>query len=221
MEKTKDQSLVAVKDIEIVITKSDFEMGIATIVNDTVETYGLFSLRSPDGKDKFKCRFPLMIPLNMIDVSKDISNGDTILRYKKSDVIINRMSFFKGPKPANAFLNLFLTAKFNITPTELVRVFNGNIKLNGASTGVGSEVVELMVSELTRWSKDTSIPFRMKRGSVPENEFVILPIKEVARVSSVFSALSFEDVKKSVQASVLITRTGQDQTISPVEQAVF
>lgn len=220
LDKTNEHSLVALKDIEVIIKRSDFEMGIATIVNDTVESYGIFDLRSPDGKDNFQCRFPLIVALNMIDVYKD-DNGDTILKYKKSDIIVTSMTYFKGPKPANAFLNLFLTAKFKLTPSELVKVFNTNITSNGASTGVGSEVVELMVAELTRWSKDVSVPYRMKSGKVPKDELEILPIKEVARVTSVFSALSFEDVKKSVQASVLITRTGQEQTISPVEQAVL
>ena len=218
LEKRGD-ALVALQPIRVVLAKTDFETNLATEVDDTIHTYGVFNIESLDGKDKFDVKFPLIISLNVIE--RESTNGNIYLIYQPNEILISRMGYFKGPKQAIAFLDLLIAGKFDtLSPEELVAAFNDNMKLNGASSGIQSEIVEAMVSELIRWSKDQSVPFRLKTGKVPDTERVFLTIKETARSSSVFSALAFEDVKKAVQSAVLMTRTKQKQRYSPIEKSL-
>ena len=216
----KGDSLVALAPIEILIPKRNFDVNIASEVDETIQTFGSFLIMA--GKKKFKVKFPLKLALNVFERTSD--SEFVILAYKANDIVIDKMTYFKGPKPANVFLDLFTSGKFvDMTQEELVKLLNDNVRLNGASTGMNSELAEVMISELVRYKKDPSIPYRMVSNKVeetPENA-IFMPIKDVARVSSVFAALAFEDIKKAVQASVFMTRTDQTQVVSPIEKAVL
>jgi hypothetical protein len=84
---------------------------------------------------------------------------------------------------------------------------------------VQSALIEGMIGELCRYSEDDTKPFRLalKDKNVTRDQFIMVNIKDVARLSSVFSAISFEDIKKSLESSVLMTRNNSEQAISPVE----
>jgi hypothetical protein len=49
----------------------------------------------------------------------------------------------------------------------------------------------------------------------------MVPIKKIAEVSSVFNAISFENLNQAIQTSVKSTRSGRKQRISPVEKTIF
>ena len=92
--------------------------------------------------------------------------------------------------------------------------------MHGIKFKVQSVLIEAMASEMIRYKKNEAIPFRMVmhlKNVDMKNDYFIMPIKDIARTTSVFNALSFEDIKKSMQASVLMTRSGQAQRQSPVE----
>lgn len=216
----QNNTLVAVAPLKIILNKSDFKNNIAMDVNDTVETFGIFQITSMDGKESFDVSFPIIINLNINE--REETTEHVILSYKENDIIIEKMVYIDGPKQANRFLDLLIGGKFlNKGQEELVTMFTDNMRLNGANVGVQSELIEAMISELFRWEKDNSIPFRMKTNKVSEDEYTFLSIKDVARSSSVFNTLSFEDVKKSLQSSILMTRNGTKQRISPIEKSVL
>lgn len=218
MEKRGD-TLVALKPCKIILNKADFDNDISKEVNDKIQTFGIFNIHSLDDKDKFKCRFPIIIDLNVNN--KEVVDGKVILYYEANDIIIESMTFNNGAKQANRFLDLLITAKFEgITQEDMLQIFLDNMSLNGANIGVQSEVAEVMISELVRWKKDNTIPFRLKIGKVPDDEFEFMSIKDVARVSSVFNTLAFEDVKKALQSSVLMTKQNRPQRYSPVEKVI-
>ena len=76
------------------------------------------------------------------------------------------------------------------------------------------------MSELVRWDKDETKPLRLalKDKSVSKRDFKLISIKEVTRVTSVFNAISFEDINKSLQSAVIMSRGEKDQIVSPVEK---
>lgn len=216
----RNNSLIAVSPLKIVLNKSDFKNNIAIDVNDTVETFGIFKVHSLDSTDVFDVSFPIIINLNISERKED--KDFVTLIYQANDIIIERMTYIDGPKQANRFLDLLIGGKFlDKTQEELVIMFTTNMGLNGANVGVQSELIEAMVSELVRWEKDNSIPFRMKSGKVPDDQYTFLSIKDVARTSSVFNTLSFEDVKKSIQSSILMSRNNTKQRTSPIEKSVL
>jgi hypothetical protein len=215
----KDLSLVAVDDCKIILDKEDFATKLAVEVDDTIETFGVFIITSADGKSRFKSKFPIVLALNSYD--RETTSTSVILSYKKGEIIIDQMGFFKGPKPAIRFLDLLTTGKFDtLNGEDLVNLFINNLNLNGIGSGVQNEIIEVMVSEMVRWKQDPGIAYRLKYGKVAEDDFELMNIKDIARTASVFSAVSFEDVKKAVQSAVLISRTGQKQTYSPIESAI-
>ena len=218
MEK-RNESLIALKPLKIILNKNDFDNGISSEINDKIETFGIFKITSLDEKDKFDCKFPIIIQLN-INIKEKVDDK-VVLIYEANDIIIDKMGFSNGAKQANKFLDLLITGKFEgLTQEDLVNIFLNNMKLNGASLGVQSEIVEAMVSELVRWKKDPSVPFRMKTGKNSDDEFEFMSIKDVARASNVFNTLAFEDVKKALQSSVLMTRKKQKQKQSPIEKFI-
>jgi len=214
----KDNSLIVLKPIKLYIPKLNFESNLASIEDSNIIAFGIFSFESMDGKDKFDCRFPLRIKLNFFKME---SEGDNyIFYYEKDDVIIEQMVFVDNVKEANAFMNLLNGAKISVSsPQELIDAFYGNMNLNKVRIKVPSELIEAMISEMVRWDKDIAIPFSTKVGTpgVKDSDFVLINIKDIPRVTSVFSAISFEDVKKALQASVFMTRTNQLQSIGPIE----
>lgn len=212
-------SLIAADSFRIVLDKASFDSGLAAEVDSTIYTFGIFDIESLDGKDKFKSSFPMQISLN---VFKRTAESDKIyLYYEKNNIVIDNMTYFQNAKAAIAFLGLLTSGKFNdLSAAELTRIFKQNMKMNGTNTRVPSELVEAMISELVRWKQDVSIPFRLKYGQVPDDDYVLLNIKDISRVTSVFGAISFEDVKKALQAAVYMTRTDQVQTRSPIESVM-
>ena len=215
----KNLSLIAVDNCKIVLNKEDFVTKLAVEVDDTIETFGVFIITSEDGKVKFQAKFPVILTLNSYD--REVVNDTVVLSYKKGEIIIDQMGYFKGPKPAIKFLDLLTTGKFdNLSGEDLVNLFINNLALNGISSGVQNEIIEVMVSEMVRWKQDPSVAYRLKYGKVSADDFELMNIKDIARTTSVFSAISFEDVKKAVQSAVYISRTGQKQTYSPIENAI-
>jgi hypothetical protein len=58
-----------------------------------------------------------------------------------------------------------------------------------------------------------------KKGVSP-TDYTLINIKDIGRNRSVFGALSFEDVKKSLQAGVYLSRTKSMDNVSPVDDLI-
>lgn len=214
LEKSGD-SLVAKDDFEIYIERENLGTNIAKDVDDKLEVFGIFKLKHK-GKS-YKCRLPLVIQLNVF--KRDVKDGYVILSYTKNDRVVNSMGFFPGVKHANVFVDLLIGGKFDsLTPIEFANMLKGNLDLNKTRTGIPVELIEAMASELYRSAENDAIPYRLSEGGEPR----LLSIKDVARVSSVFGAISFENVKTALQSAVKISsQKGHAQAVSPVEYNIF
>lgn len=212
---------VAIKPLNILIPKQNIDSGVATMIDDKIHTFGIFEFESTDGKDRFACNYPLELILNIFDMDKD--EDYFILKYDTDDVIIESMGFIPNAKRANGFMNFLTQGKIVASSKEdLVDIFRNNMTMNGVSMNVASEIVEAMISEMIRYKKDLAMPFRLveEQPGVQPDDFSLINIKDIARLSSVFGAISFEDVKKALQAGVYITRTGQEQFVPPTESVL-
>lgn len=218
----KGESLIVLKPIKVYIPKANFESDLSRIEDTYIITFGVFNFTSLDGKEKFNVKLPLRIRISFYKME---SEGDfLVFTYDTNDVMIEKMVFIDNVNEASSFLNLFNSAKVKAnTPEDLVGIFFDNMDLNKISTRVPSELVEAMISELVRWDKDSSVPFRMQYGKtgIKPGDFTPINIKDIPRVTSVFSAISFEDVKKALQAGVYMTRTNQKQSIGPIETVLY
>ena len=218
----KGTSLVCKQAVKIIIPKTNFDNNLSEFKDSQIITQGLFKMSSMDGKDNFEVKLPLSIKLNFYDMTSDSDNF--YFPYKENDVIIEDMVFIPNVKQASAFLNLLTAGKINTNSfTDTVDVFKKSMSYNKVNINVPSELVECMIAEMARYKNDTTIPFRIAYGTikgVSESDYMMFNYKDIARMTSVFGAVSFEDIKKSMQSAVFMTRTNQDQTITPTESVL-
>jgi hypothetical protein len=75
---------------------------------------------------------------------------------------------------------------------------------------------------MARWDKDPSVPLRvpLAASKADETAFRMAKLKELPRLSSVFTGLGFEDIQLAVQSGVRKTATGEPQQISPMEELI-
>jgi hypothetical protein len=218
-------TVIANDDNVVLIISSDLiDNEIAEVHSEHIDTLGFFEIRHYSSPDKFKswnATIPFNIKLNILRMEKE-SDG-VHLYYNKNDIIINSTEFFRKADNVNKFLSLLTTSKIKVkNPTKLVSLFKENATKNDIKLAVPSVAIEAMISELIRWNKDTTRPLRiaLKNKDVKITDFTLVSMKEVSRLTSVFNAISFEDINKSVQAGVSMTRNNQEQIISPVEKLI-
>lgn len=225
--KQENDQMIATKEITVQLHQEMFDNNLTEIKDDNIETIGFleFKIWTNREKNEFtlkKLVFPMTILINATSVYKE---GDYICNdYSPNDIIIEKciyaLSATIGAKNANGFLNLLIIGKITPEkPEDLIEIFKNAIKLNGVGMNVQSALIEGMIGELCRYSEDDTIPFRLaiKNNKATKDQFKMTNIKDVARLTSVFSAISFEDIKKSLESSVLMTRNNSEQSISPVE----
>lgn len=218
----KNASLICKTAVRIIIPKTNFDNNLSEFKDSQIITQGLFKMSSMDGKDNFEVKLPLSVKLNFYNMTSDSDNF--YFPYKEHDVIIEEMVFIPNVKQASAFLNLLTAGKINTNSfTDTVDVFKKSMSYNKVNINVPSELVECMIAEMARYKNDTTIPFRIAYGTidgVSASDYTMFNYKDIARMTSVFGAVSFEDIKKSMQSAVFMTRTNQDQTITPTESVL-
>lgn len=220
----KDGKIIANSKLQVIISKELFDDGIATFVDTAVHTLGFFIFKvysSADGS-KFKlyqCNLPIVVSLNAFSISNDSDNY--YIEFEKDDIILNSTSYVKRVNAVNDFLKFMISAKLNVTkPDELIKLFQQNAAMNDTRIASQPSIVEALAAELVRWDKDETKPLRLalKDKGVSIKDFKLVNIKEISRVTSVFNAISFEDINKSIQSAVIMSRNNKEQITSPVEK---
>lgn len=225
--KQENDQMIATREITAQLHQDMFDDNLAEVKDDNVETIGFieFKIWTNREKNEFilkKLIFPMTIVVNASTIYKE---GEYYcIDYFPNDIIIEKciyaLSATIGAKNANGFLNLLTTGKIRPEkPEDLIEIFKNAIKLNGVGMNVQSALIEGMIGELCRYSEDDTVPFRLAliNKKTGKDDFMMVNIKDLARLTSVFSAISFEDIKKSLELSVLMTRNNSEQSISPVE----
>lgn len=214
--------VTAKKDLVIKLNKENFNTGFAKEVDSTIATYGIFEISDLEDKSSFDCFFPLVMKLNVFTRDDEDSKYVKLL-YRKDEIVADTVVSVGSAKDISLFLGYLMRGAVDIEkPEDLVEAFKGNMLGNGISSNVPSALLEIMIGDMYRYSKDTTIPLRIALANpkVQPTDFEIVNIKELSRLSSVFNAISFEDMKKALQASVAITRSGKLQTPSPIESVL-
>ena len=219
-----DNRITAKKHIKVLIAKQMFEDGLAQVVDTDVQTLGFFIMRVSDDasfskyKD-YQVNLPVVVKINAFTMREDSENVQIV--FEPDDVIIESKSYFKKVDTVNKFLNFLIAAKINVrNPEDLIGLFAKNAQMNDTRVASQPVVIEAITSELVRWDKDETKPLRLalKDKSVSKRDFKLISIKEITRVTSVFNAISFEDINKSLQSAVIMSRGEKDQIASPVEK---
>lgn len=217
----KEASLVAKKDMAVLVPKELFEDSIAVVEETTVRTLGFINFVDKDAKIMYPLNIPVSISLNAYN-SEETSKGKLIL-YEKGDIIIESLTYIKRVGDVNQFMKYLVGSKINVSnPEDLVKLFMMSASMNGVKLAALPSVIEAIVAELVRWDKDEtkSLRLALKDKKVKKTDFKTVSIKEICRLTSVFNAVSFEDIKKSLQSAVVMSRSDSEQIISPVEKVI-
>lgn len=224
---TEDNKIIANERIDIILDKNFFDDEISSFTDDRVNTLGIFTFRVYKSSDKLDeyIDYLLNLPASIyINNYNNYTVGDNIFfSYDKDDIICNFMTLIPNVKSTDSFLNYLQTCKIPLNDFEdLVGLYNASVNLNNVGSPVQSFIIEAMVSELTRYKEDELELLRvaLKNPKVTKKDFQVIRIKDVARTTSTFNAISFEDMNKSLTVGVDISRFKRKQRISPLENVI-
>lgn len=228
--------LVNVHELLIYIPKVYFELEISEMKGSILSTIGIFKFGvkfTEGGEDNY---FVLNTP-NTIDIPyEEYYETKTMLKddieetayfvfvLHSGDVFLQSEEIISSVKNVEKFINLLHSGHLpKISYSALYKQYQQVQQDNGIVFDVPSSMLEGSIAEIARSSKNIRVPLRMVKGATgkPE-EFVLINIKALPRLTNTFAGLSFEDINTSLVSSISRKRSGQgDTNTSPMEEILY
>lgn len=174
----------------------------------------------------FGIRLPARVRVRYADASIETDeDGDKVRVFssRAGDILIEDVNVVQSSDNVSGLFRVLASARITgVSYVDLASLFIDGAKLNGAGTGVTRSVLEAAISEMARWSKDTSVPLRipLAAGKATEEDFRFVKLKDLPRLNSVFTGVGFEDIQLAVQSGVRKTMSGEPQRQSPMEDLI-
>lgn len=217
----------------------DPDKNMATFYGNKIETIGMIFFRifksedDTNGGSLFQLKLPQNIFINYSDIklgkgklAKSLDEDEYyILTINKNMVFIDSVvTICSGNNIANT-ANLFNTAKVpqNINYGELLDIYLSSTELNKTDYREQNVILEACISAICRNKDNLDEPFRMllaKNPNTSELNYKMISIKDLAMLSSTFSALSSEDINRAILSSVNKARTNGLEDESPIEKTI-
>ena len=229
---TEGDSIIVKWDrIEILIPESYFnDPPLAEDLGNTVEVLSFIDVRAyekPDSSPRlFGIRLPARLRINYLQASTEIDeDGERVHVFttRQGEVLVDDVNAVQSSDNVTALFRVMASARITgVSYADLSSLFIDGAKLNGAKTGVTPSILEALISEMARWSEDTSVPLRIPlvAGKATESDFQVVKLKDLPRLNSVFTGLGFEDVQLAIQSGVRKTLNKEPQRESPMERLV-
>ena len=233
IKRVGESVVIDAEAFEILLPREYFATGIAEIVGTAVETIGIFEFHVTSAPGKKPRKYQLNIPSTIrIDFSEESDlkiasenedEEDTVyrvLRLNRGDVLLKTEGIVTSPKNVMAFIDLLKIGRLPKTRYEFI--FRQLVRVqedNNTPLRAPSSILEGVVAELTRWSKDPEVPFRIALANgAKEEEFESINLKDLPALTSTFDGLSFEDaINKALLLGISRTKRGKEEKISPME----
>ena len=218
--------------------ESQINSAVAFMDGDAVTTVGIFNMRffpseETSQRDKVPLRtfnYPSPITTYPDDVVKmSLTLGDAeesvyyVLKYTRGSIMMP----VNNPKDSGnceKFLNMMMRGKIpnSIPYSQILEIWNKNFNINGIAPGVPSVILQAIIAEQARCKDDPTQPFRKEigKGKAGEHDYTFANVRTVASYTSVFNALTFEDMSQMLTTSINMTRSGTKQNRSPVEKVL-
>ena len=237
LTKTKSNTYVcSCAKINVFVPKYYFDKELAVPMGDIIQTLGIIYLEAfasdTSKPETYKISMPLSLELKFTDSHteirqfKDMSSKDEFVVYTtyKNDIVLNKSTHIVNYSSTKLFLDSLMQAKLpeNIEYSKIVDMIKANAAMNNMNLGVPSLIIEIMVSELMRDSRDNTIPYRVVAGKTgSEFGYEAVKIKDIPNLSSVFAGLSFENVNEAIMNGLTTSKNNKDQKVSPTEQVLY
>ena len=233
----QDKEVTYLKEgyIEVYLPKWLQENDLIEDTGKSASVIGVFLFRHSKNEDMSGAKlYELKLPVRMTFFYAEKFNKNTKLNNLPEDnYIVYKLypnSIFNQSNihvmdilDVYAFLSMITGGKLPDTTkySERLTLLLKNLQLNGTDLKIPYTLIEIMVSELARSTKDLAIPFRIEAGKTgKELGYEQVSIKELAMNNSTFSALTFEDLNQAIISSVNKTRNNSPERDTPVETVI-
>ena len=213
---------------------------LAYDTGESVNMIGLFYIRFFDTDsitNEYRHKYPLYTIRypNIIETrpsganSKEIMTfGDSpdiyrIMRYYKGDILMDATSK-KSPQNVELFTKLILAGKVpsSLSYDDVYFAWEECFKINGVSSAIPATLMQAIIAKLCRNSENSMEEFRFLAGKENVNpyNFTMLSMNQASAYSSVMSSMSFERYAEKLTTSIVMSREGIEQEVSPIEKVI-
>ena len=228
-----DNKMIFTGDGEIIyyIPEKYFDLNVASIIGEVIETMGIFAYGLFDKTGKqlafkhFKC--PTMIQCKPSKIDKingfqlegsKSPKSYRLLHFSKDDELVCSTAIPQSVDNVEKFMNLLIRGNLPdyIPYNELQDYVIKNAELNGFNYGISNQIVGLLISELCRSTEDLSKPFRFS-DMKDMLDYVMIPIMRVPKYTSPYTALVSENPDEAVAGALTTKGTAH----SPLEKVMM
>jgi hypothetical protein len=217
--------------VEFLIHESSFQdPPIAEDFGDSVDALMFLTVRATEKINSKPRIFSFNLPVRLrVYYSNQTTEADSegenyrVFSANEGEVIFTTMRFVQSfDNVINLFAILASARITNVDYEELANLFITGSNLNGSNLGVSRVLVEAMISDMARWTKDRSVPLRLalSQGKAKPEDFSFVKLKDLPRLNSAYAGIGFEDIQLAVQTGVRQTMQKVPQRISPIEEVL-
>ena len=236
--KKDNKILLNAECMKAYIPKKMFKKGLNEILGDKLSIMGLFNFRfsndenSIDKQPIHTFTFPSMMiskPSSIKEQELELFEGSGVQKYVvatyyRDEEIMCTTSVVADIDNVEKFINLLIEGNLpNTIPyNKILELFIKNMEINKQNLGVSAVVLSVVISEIYRYKKDHSVPFRKVygKGNAGELDYKPANSREICANNSTFSALTFEDIDTMLVTSINKSRYKRKENESPVEQII-
>jgi hypothetical protein len=230
----RDGNIIAKRDLEIYLPISYFEIAGTEDFGHSIQCLGILPYSAiVEGKpEKIQLiKIPTLLILNKYDFRLDTiklisATDDVITLMYPQDSIIGAASVVKSGASTSMFVNYLLKGKL---PTKLVAyddifdLLKMNLNINSINLGMPDSALEILIANLCRYKGDRTKRFATvygKSDTVSPYDYVIVSTRELTKLLSTFSGISFENIKPMLTNGIIRSRKGMKEPVSPIEAVI-
>lgn len=146
-----------------------------------------------------------------------------VFRLTKGDKFLANVNIEQSAVAVKDFVFMLHGGKIPgfVAYSDIIKLYHDALNTNKVNLKSNSLTYELIISELCRAKSDIEVPYRKSLKKNPsEYDYVSINLKEIPRINSTFTALTFENIDESIISSVKRTNTGGEETPSPLESVI-
>jgi len=141
-----------------------------------------------------------------------------------SDIFLSPAYHISSADDLNRFIKFLIDGKLpsDIEYSKLPSLVSESMNFNRASLGVPDFIIEMVMSELARDRNDMNTPYRFTVGKTgKESGYATTKIGDIPKMTSVFSAIAFEDINSALASAVTISKNNKKNKIPPTEEMLY
>ena len=142
-----------------------------------------------------------------------------MLHFKNGDELICNINVPADVGNVEKFVNLLIGGHLpdDIPYNEIFKYVINNANMNNFNYKVSAQIIGILLSELYRSSRDSSVPFRNSNYK-DMLDYKAISIKAVPKFTSPYTAITSENADEAIAAAMTMTKSSAD---SPLEKVMM